>query len=408
MILRVFSIEDDPDWMRGIESALKEIPPNTQKRYGITSIDLTQAGSKEEALELLNRAKGEDRLPDVMILDLEIPCGRAKDSVPDDRVGIEVLKEAQKIGVVKEVLVYSVYGEKYELAVETFSGGAIDFAAKATVVGEELLARVLASGTRLLARENARLLEQRLKDLVPYAEIGLAHRLGACFSRFVQSVVNETEGLAEGLKERWGLDVRRDSQDAMVGHVLEMQGAIKQSQRDWTDIVSPLIGRQEVSESCVVEAALGEVRDHLAPSLAVNHVKLAGDWEGETVVRTFRDGADDVKVVLKEIVLGALCEESPVAPPGGTIDVKVTPKDGYARVQFKDSLARIDDRLALAINRGVIIPPGRTFGRGWGLSVARHLAKRGGGKLKVEPNENGNVITYWIPLADHAKSAPGR
>jgi DNA-binding NarL/FixJ family response regulator len=405
MTLKVFAFEDEDEWLQKIKDALKYVSPENQKRYGIKSIELKHASSKEEALQLLRKAEKEGRLPDLILLDLKLPL--EKGGAAQDKIGIEILNEAQRINAAKEVLVYSIV-EDFELAVDAFSGGAIDFIRKSRVTEEELLIRVLASGARLLARENARLLEQRLKDLVPYAETGLAHRLGVCFSRFVQSVVNESEGLEEGLKERWGLDMRRDSQDSQVRHLSEMQGAIQQAKRDWTDIVSSLIGGEETPGTCVIEDALKDIHNELMPSIALNHVELTVNWKGETLVRTFRDEVDDVKAVLKEILLGALSEEVPAKTSGGTIDVKVITNDGRAEVQFKDSFARIDDRAACSINRGVIIPPGRAFGRAWGLSVAQHLALRGGGRLKVESNGNGNVIIYSIPLADHAKSPSDR
>ena len=440
--LRVFGFEDERKWLEKIVSALggkispedekryeagsielkpAKISPEDQKRYGIKSIELKLASSKRDALRLLRDAVSIGKPPDVILLDLKIPMiPLAEGGVAENEVGIELLKEAQKMNAVREVLVYSYLGPEYELAVETFSGGAIDFVRKRDVPRDELLARVLAAGARLLARENAKLLQQRLRDLVPYAETGLAHRLGVCFSRFVQSVVNETEGLEEGLKERWGLDVERDSQDSQVRHLIEMQTSVQQAKKDWTDIVTSLMGHDEVATDCVVEEALAEVQTELMPSLSLNRVHLSANWGGRTVVRTFQNGANDVKAVLKEILLGGLSESiregdevtnsTDVAQKFDTrpVEVKVATNDGQAEVQFKDSLSRIDEKSASLINGGMIIPPGESFGRAWGLSVAQHLAQRGGGRIKVDSPGAGNVITYSIPLADHAKSASGR
>lgn len=418
MDLEVFAFEDEPEPLQAIKDALEYVSPKNQQHYGIRTINLKVASSKQEALELLREAAQLGKPPDVILLDLQIPL--EKGGVPKNNVGIELLKEARTLNAAKEVLVYSKLGPEYELAVDAFSRGAIDFLRKATVTEEELLVRILSAGARLLARENAKLLEQRLKDLVPYAETGLAHRLGVCFSRFVQSVVNETEGLEEGLKERWGLDVERDSQDSQVRHLIEMQTSVQQAKKDWTDIVTSLMGHDEMATDCVVEEALAEVQTELMPSLSLNRVKLSANWGGRTVVRTFQNGANDVKAVLKEILLGGLSEsiregdevthDTDIAKKFDTrpVKVKVATNDGQAEVQFKDSLSRIDERSASLINGGMIIPPGGSFGRAWGLSVAQHLAQRGGGRIRVDSHRTGNVITYSIPLADHAKSASGR
>jgi len=417
--LTVFGFEDEPEWLEIINSALgREISAEDQKRYGIRSIDLKVATSKQEALQLLQQAVKDGKPPDVILLDLRIP--EDKDGVPINETGIELLQEAQRMKAVGEVLVYSYLGPEYELAVDAFSRGAIDFVRKRVVDEDELLARVLAAGARLLARENAKLLEQRLKDLVPYAETGLAHRFGVCFSRFVQSVVNETEGLEDGFKERWGLDVERDSQDSQLRHLIEMQSSVQQAKKEWTDIVTSLVDHEEKAADCVVEETLAELETELLPSLSLHRVELNVNWGGKTIVRTFCNGANDVKAILKEILLGGLSESLLEAYEvgGGTksvktldvrpVDVNVSTDDGQAKVQFKDSLSHIDERAASLINGGMIIPPGGSFGRAWGLSVAQHLAQRGGGKIRVDSAGADNVITYSIPLADHAKSSAGR
>lgn len=418
-VLRVFGLEDEDRWSKKIRSALsRTISPEDQKRYGIKKIEFEIAASKEEGLQLLLDLMAQGLQPDVILLDLRIPV--AHGGVPANRVGIQFLQEAQKMNAVREVLVYSVLGKEYQLAVDAFSGGAIDFVRKRRVTEEELLARVLAAGARLLARENAKLLDQRVKDLVPYAETGLAHRLGVCFSRFVQSVVNETEGLEEGFKERWGLDVERDSQDSQVSHLIEMQTSVQQAKKEWTNIVTSLIGHEEKATNCVVEETLDELQAELLPSLSLHRVEVNVTSGGKTIVRTFRNGANDVKAILKEIVLGGLSESLPetnVVVEGAKsvkklevrpVKVDVSTDDGQAKVQFKDSLSHIDERAASLINNGMIIPPGGSFGRAWGLSVAQHLAQRGGGKIRVDTAGADNVITYSIPLADNAKSTAGR
>lgn len=409
MEISALAVEDQPRHVKTISRALeREISPEDRRRYGIDAIKVVYAGSKQKAVELMTRAGTEGRPFDILLLDVMLP---EREPVPSEEPdldlkenGIEVLHAARELQAAKEILVYSVL-EEYKATLDSFLGGAVDYIPK-SVVGPELLARVLAAGVRLLKKENARLMEQRLKDLVPYAETGLAHRLGVCFSRFVQSVVNESEGLEDGLKDRWGLDLQRDAQDSQVRHLLRLQDAVQQARQDWTDIVASLISGEETPGSCVIEAALTDIYHSLMPSFALKHVELTGDWTGRTLVRTFRDEVDDAKAVLQEILLGALSEEAPTA--GERIEVSVTTNDSHAEVQFKDSLTQIDSKAACSINRGIILPPGRSFGRAWGLSVAQHLAQRGGGKLKVETDGAENVITYSIPLADYAKSALDR
>ncbi|MGZ8845797.1 MAG: hypothetical protein ACXW3C_04975, partial [Pyrinomonadaceae bacterium] len=55
-----------------------------------------------------------------------------------------------------------------------------------------------------------------------------------------------------------------------------------------------------------------------------------------------------------------------------------------------------------AINSGQRIIPDANFGRAWGLSVAQHVAMRGGGELKLTSKRGKNIVTYYIPLAEYA------
>ena len=424
MVLRILAVEDLIQHRQIIARALENpLSSDDQKRYGIEALTVVYAESKEDAITRINEAERKGEPFHIVLLDVMIPERKplpGEDPLPPEKDnGLAVLTVLRDATEPQEVLVYSVLKE-YKVAVQVFMGGAVDYIPK-SVVGPELLFRVLAAGARLLARQNKNLLDQRLKHLVPYAETGLAHRLGVCFSRFVQAVVNETEGLQEGLKERWGLDIERDANDPQVRHLIEMESAVQQAKKDWTEIVAKLNESNEEIADCMVQDALREVKAELGPSLSLNRVILNFDETAKTYVRTFRNGADDVKAVLQEILLGGLSEPlgigsqitqdhpSEAAEPR-PVNVKIDTNNGQVEVRFEDSLTPIDGQSADLINQGLIVPPGKSFGRAWGLSVAQQLAQRGGGKLKIQATGDDNVITYSIPLADpdHAKSASGR
>jgi sensor histidine kinase regulating citrate/malate metabolism len=108
--------------------------------------------------------------------------------------------------------------------------------------------------------------------------------------------------------------------------------------------------------------------------------------------------------VLREIILGGINE----LPDQNNLskDILITvdkiEKDGKAEVRFADNMNPIPDEKEREINSGVSLPPDDGFGRAWGLSVVHQVARRGGGYLRVEPSVQGNVITYFIPLAQNA------
>lgn len=393
---RILIVEDDEDQLDGNEKDILQISDVQRQYVGIESFVIHKAGTKEDALALLKKAV-EDGLPyHLMLLDLSVPVSKKIVKESPER-GLEVLAFACEMGAAKGIIVASVFS-MYSYVVRAFQGGAVDFIAKPYDRGT-LQTRVL----KYFEKEGARFLEQRIKDLVPYAEKGLAHRLGACFSRFVQAVVNETEGMEEGFKDRWGLDVDRNSQDAQVQHLLAVYDAVGDAKREWTEVLSSLIGGDEAPRVCVAEELLSEIKADVQPCLALKRVELTGNWSGATPVRTFRDDVDDVKAVFKEIILGALSQlVSHDDSEEKTINVSVNTDSTHAEVRFKDNLPSVDEEAVSLINRGIIIPPGRCFGRVWGLSIAQHLALRGGGRIKVESSGAGNIITYSIPLADHA------
>ena len=70
-----------------------------------------------------------------------------------------------------------------------------------------------------------------------------------------------------------------------------------------------------------------------------------------------------------------------------------------AEISFLDRFSPIPTDQAEQITQGEIIPPRDGQWRAWGLSIAQHIALRGGGRLIVEPRGDGNLITYRVTLA---------
>jgi hypothetical protein len=134
----------------------------------------------------------------------------------------------------------------------------------------------------------------------------------------------------------------------------------------------------------------------LLPCLIVKNVTFTcGDGSAADVL-TFED---DVRGVLREIVAGALETLPDYDEIEHPINIKIGSESGQVKVSFMDSLKPISGEDAKKINEGSNISPHRRFGREWGLSVVQNIAIRGGGRLEVEPQVQGNVVTYFIPSA---------
>jgi sensor histidine kinase regulating citrate/malate metabolism len=84
------------------------------------------------------------------------------------------------------------------------------------------------------------------------------------------------------------------------------------------------------------------------------------------------------------------------------IKIEVSANEATARVTFTDNLPPISAKDAEQINTGSFTVSQQRFSRVWGLAVMQHIAVLGGGRLIVEPQEQGNIITFLIPLENNA------
>jgi sensor histidine kinase regulating citrate/malate metabolism len=109
-----------------------------------------------------------------------------------------------------------------------------------------------------------------------------------------------------------------------------------------------------------------------------------------------------VNVILQEIVLGALTAGSNHDEPAKSIALTVTTNQNRVEVAAKDNFDSLSEEPIEAINEGLLIPATPSFDRAWGLSVAHQIAKRSGGRINLRKEDGFNVITYSIPLAEHA------
>jgi signal transduction histidine kinase len=119
---------------------------------------------------------------------------------------------------------------------------------------------------------------------------------------------------------------------------------------------------------------------------------------GRTRVLSFEN---DVETVLTEVLLGALSSIPSHSPDRKVIKVSVETEGRYAEVRMVDNLDTLRREDAEAINQEALSINDPSMGRAWGLSLARFMAQRGGGRLMVEPKKAGTQITYQIPLASH-------
>lgn len=388
---RILIVENDEELGEDIKLALDRMPDDVLRKLGILRFEIVMATSESEATRKLEEAGDEPY--HLMLLDLKLPRNKG-DEIEDMEGGFRVLELAQKSQKVKEFIVISGYGFP-ENIVNAFRGGALDFITKPSLPNDRL-ARIMQSWKRVLEKESVAILDQRIKEMTHYTAKGLAHSFTKVFSALVQTTANVADKIETYASERYGLDPDRDRQDALMRYLQIQREAVNKGRQDWAKLQESLSRDAEKPDTLSVEACLRDLSEILLPCLKVKNVELGLPQSGDTRVITFQQ---DVQAVLKEIIVGALSE----LPDHGdlrTITIEIDATDSWAEARFSDGLGPMKD--VDAVNAGHSIIPDPEFGRKWGLSVVQHVALRSGGELFVEPQTDGNVITYFIPLAHHA------
>lgn len=395
----VLIIDDEEPKLRANEKYIKELEQQGRKNsLRIGNFITSTADSFEKAMEILSIKK---RPPyNLVLLDLlliEPSSIRRKPRKYESKSidlfkGLVILDSIQENSSAEAVIVVSGFPE-YML--DAFRKGATDFIGK-PFHAEDLQERVLICWTRLLSKKSKTILAQRINELIPYAEKGMAHRFTSSFSNLVRAVAHSAEDIERYARERYGLSRNRNGDDFLFSCLDSQEKSIAQVKREWNDLISHLQAPSDSSWATPVSKLLREINEELLPCFAVKNVVLHLTDNRSREVLTFEN---DVKAVLKEIIVGTVSSLKDFGAKKQSLKIKTTNIDGQVKVTFEDRLGSI--RAVDLINQGAIIAPlPDNFDRAWGLSVVQHIAKRGGGRIEVEPRRGGgNIVNYFIPSA---------
>jgi CheY-like chemotaxis protein len=363
-----------------------------RKQRGIGTFKLDEAEATNPAKRLLT---GAERPYDLAVVDLRLPLNKFQDGTDDINHGLDLLRFIRETGKAKGVIAVSNYDD-YQNVVESFRGGALDFVSK-PVEQEYFEPAVLNALERLMVADSERLLNQRVRDLVAYAEVGLAYSFWVVFKGFSDDVKQTANGIEKYVRERYGLEQEKDKNDTLMLKLSTQRRAVAEANREWARMQADLAPSGKDVKGLRLDRMIRDIRESLLPSLVVKRVAFDPPDFGDMAVTTFER---DVEIVLREIVAGALGELLDYGE-GGEFNVSFRAEDTRVAVRFEDTLEPIHEEKMKAINDWQRILPDAEFGRAWGLSVVQHVALRGGGSLAVESERGRNVVTYHIPLADH-------
>lgn len=387
---RILIVEDNPAQARAMELSLMSASRDLSSLVGILPFDINKAASVNGGRKYLDDA---ERPYDICLLDLSLP-ENDKESRENPRGGYDIIGHIGKTGAAKRVIIVSVFNE-YKYVIEAFRGGAFDFITK-PYEEDALRAQVVNCLRNLLAKESASIFEQRVKGLIPHAEKGLAHYFTQTFSTLLNSTLRATAEIERYAHEHYGLDLERNEQDGLMRQLRQHRESTTKAREDWLKRQENLFSDDEMAQKESVEVLLNQTNETLLPCLTVKRMQLFLDLPqlAQSTVLTFQQ---DVQAVLKEIILGGLSELPDYGDPH-RMEVTMIPNDRRAIIRFEDDLEPIPKEIAEKINEGYSIVSDPQFGRRWGLSIAQHIALRGGGDLLIEPQLRGNIITYRIPL----------
>lgn len=399
MIVRILVVEDTgPDYER-LEAILRALPSSEKTAWEITDIQIVRAANAKDALRLIEKGVKSGEPFDVIVLDLAIPDS---DGPPHTDHGFKVLRFARKLHAAHQIVIYTQFAIDPNI-LRALREGATDFVEKPRALAnddQELRSRFATCWQRIREDASATLLEERIKNLVPYAESGLAQRYTACFSTFLQQVAQTSEDVKHYAMDRFGLDLVKDSQDYLIRCLRDQDEDISTAKRNWVNLNANLLNGEGAELTPIpLRTLLDSIHSKWSPCLFIKNYRYVDSVKTGAGVLTFHQ---DVRIIIQEIIAGALS----LLPDYGTehkLEITAELNDGQVAIRFSDNLSGefgITAEDASVINDGLILGPDhgrRRFGRSWGLSVAQHLALRGGGRLIVEPRRDGSTITYFAP-----------
>jgi CheY-like chemotaxis protein len=410
---KVLVIEDKQSDFLLVKDLLKLIVERDNAFHDIEAflIEDKPATNVASALRLLEKAHREGEPYDIVILDLELddkmPEGTSAmwTEGQDARLneleakfpGLKLISIIRELGVAKEIIVFTSH-PKYELVLRALRDGAIDFVEKYRS-NEQLPASVLSCWQRILVKDSNRLFENRIKDLIPYTEKGLARRFSAYFTDFAQLVTITSEDIINYVKERFGLDPQNDPEDFLVQLLKKQED---KSQAMLQRLEADLSSREVRDKPESLNTLLGVIQKELLPCLLIKRANL--DWQipnpNDLLIRTFHN---DARAILREIILGTLITQSNFGDE--RLDLQITAQliGDQVEICIQDNLPLILPEDAEKINAGFnyqfnySTSPQELFSRTWGLSVVQQIAILSGGRLNVKAQSPGNLITYFAP-----------
>ncbi|MDP3463203.1 MAG: ATP-binding protein [Bacteroidales bacterium] len=368
--LHVLVVDDEP----GIRSGINRILSNYSVGYPFMEEDfdftLIDAGTGEEAIEILNNQK-----VDVVLLDNKLP----------GMDGIEVLEYINKEQMDVAVMMITSFAS-LDLAIKATRNGAYNFMPK-PFTPQELRASIENVAKHLFLKRMTRKMQEEGKQIRFQFLSVLSHEL--------KSPLNAVEGYLKMIQEKQFGDKVEDY-DKMIERSLARLKGMRNLIMDLLDLTKIESGKKQrkIREIDLAEIAKLAI-DTMEPYSIQRAVKVKMTTKGDT---TLLADPDEMEIVFNNLVSNAVKYNR----DGGKVDVVITDEKPSLLIKVSDTgIGMSKEDLETIFQDFVRIKSSKTrdiTGSGLGLSIMKKMVDQYNGTIEVESEpDKGTTFTISLP-----------
>ncbi len=373
--LRILVVDDEEGMRLGIERVLNKSTVHVPQLEKEIPIDLYQASTGEEGLEMIDRIE-----PHILLLDNKLP----------GMSGIDVLDALSgDDGDIVPIMI-TAYAS-IEIAVKATKFGAYDFLPK-PFTPDELKAVVRKAANHAALTQHAKdLAEERKQVRFQFISV-LSHEL--------KSPINAVEGYLKIIRERSAGDDPKVYEN-MLDRCLVRIEYMKKLIADLLDMTRIESGRRkrEVSPILISEAAKNAI-DSIRPDAEKKGIEIDLEVENE---RPFRADGSEIEIVLNNLISNAVKYNK----ENGKVSVRIVYEEDKVRISVSDTgIGLSSEEQEKLFKDFVRIKKAETkniLGSGLGLSIVKKIVDVYDGTVSVK-SEPGEGSTFTVTLLEESNA----
>lgn len=368
--LHVLVVDDEPGIRSGINRILKNYSVGYPFMEEDFDLELVDAGTGEEAIDILNNQK-----VDVVLLDNKLP----------GMDGIEVLEYINKQQMDVAVMMITSYAS-LDLAIKATRNGAYNFMPK-PFTPQELRSSIENVAKHLFLKRMTRKMQEEGKQIRFQFLSVLSHEL--------KSPLNAVEGYLKMMQDKQFGDSVEDY-DKMIGRSLARLKGMRNLIMDLLDLTKIESGKKQrnLREIDLAEVAQMAI-DTLEPMAIQKSVAVKLHTEGNTQVLA---DADEMEIVFNNLVSNAVKYNR----EDGQVDVTIMDQQSQLRIEVKDTgIGMSQEDCENIFQDFVRIKSNKTkdiTGSGLGLSITKKMIDQYNGSIEVESiPDKGSTFIVSLP-----------